>query len=109
MHIEKSIFKRGVSMKLKETLLIAHTNTGAVCFKVYVKINIFTYAILEQVYYTKTKSGVVAFNSRFTNVILDIITTDPYYTGCRHCKHFKQCLTQEYNGTCERGLIGGVF
>lgn len=96
-------------MKLKETLLIGYADNGAQRFKVYVKINIFTYTILGQVYYTKTKSGVVTFNARFTSDVLEIVTTDPYYQGCRHCEHFKHCLTREYNGECARGLIGGVF
>ena len=96
-------------MKPKETLLIGYADNGTPKFKVYVKINIFTYTILGQIYYTKTKSGVVTFNSRFTSDVLEIVTTDPYYMRCRHCDHFRQCLTNDYKGECDRGLIGGVF
>lgn len=93
-------------MKPKDkTALIGYDKGGNRVFTCYVSINIFTYIILEQVYYTKTGGGVVAFNTHYLYDILDIVTTDPYYQCCRHCERFKECLTGEYNGECERGYI----
>lgn len=94
--------------KPKATKLVAYCSNGQIDYIAYVNINIFTYTILAQVYYTDVKKGVCTFNTKYTSDVLEIITTDPYYNECRHCNKFLDCLCGD-TSNCERGLIGGVF
>lgn len=103
-------------MEHQKTKIIAYDSDGNIIYTAVTRVNIFTQLILNDLYYTEVKGCnknaqmcVCAFNAKHINRVLDIITTDPYYTCCRHCERFRQCLTFEYRGECDRGLIGGVF
>ena len=101
-------------MEHQKTKIIAYDGDGNTVYTAVTRPNMFTRTILSDLYYTdvkgdKSKMCVCTFNVKHLSRVLDTLTTDPYYTGCRHCEHFRQCLTNEYTGECDRGLIGGVF
>lgn len=103
-------------MNKQKTKIIAYDGNGNVVYSAVTSINMFTQLLLDEIYYTNVKGYnkdcnlcVCTFNVKHLNRVLNLITTDPYYMGCRGCNNFKLCLCGDNKNPCERGLIGGIF